>query len=718
LLPALAGRLEHRRGKAAHPSTSLLDERRAADPTGMVDRLRTRLPRTDRTLKLLLGTSWIAGRVGIEARGRDARPDFGRFFARHQRLALTVALAALAWGAVYLTWRVGWTGPGTSPITFTMLLVTELYGLWALGTLTWFSWKRTAVTRPQISSHPTVDVYVCTYDEPEEVVLATLAGCRALRYPHTTYLLDDGRRENMRELAQLAGATYLTRPDNAHAKAGNINAALPRTDGELVFMLDADHVPMPDALDALVGYFEDPQVGLVQSPHDFSNQDSVQHYAVGRHEQSLFYHVVCPGKDRHGAAYWCGSAALMRRGALLGIGGVATETIAEDFHTTIRLQRHGWSSRYHDEVLVQGLAPHDLDGYLLQRDRWSRGNLAVFTLPESPLRADELTPLQRFSYFASLAAYLAPPMRLLLLVTLALVLWAGWLPMRIDTLALALLWLPAVTLNVAAGSALARGYMRVAETTHYELLTMGIYTRALRCVVFPGRTAFKVTPKEGIDLGGTHALARLKMACALALALAAGVIMRLLDFFGIGPLPDLPPVAEVIIPLLALIELRRVLRTLVLVAGRRQRRLIYRFEGEAPALCLTPGGSVPGRLLDANAAGLGLLMSAAIDVGTQVPVRLQLEDSEGATRDVHLRAEVRSCRSSDDGFVVGTRIVELEPAARIALMEWCYVVCSHQEVRGTRPGTRPVEPAELPATRQPRVPQPAASLEPLIDAAV
>ena len=244
---------------------------------------------------------------------------------------------------------------------------------------------------------------------------ATLAGCRALTYPHTTYLLDDGRRPEMEELAELAGADYLTRPDNSHAKAGNINAALPRTEGELVLMLDADHVPMPDALDAMVGYFDDERMALVQSPHDFFNHDSAQHYAVGRHEQSLFYRVVCPGKDRHGAAYWCGSAALIRRQALLEIGGVATETIAEDFHTTIRMQRHGWRSRYHDEVLVQGLAPHDLDGYLLQRDRWARGNLAVFTLPESPLRARELQPLQRLSYFASLAAYLAPPMRLLLL---------------------------------------------------------------------------------------------------------------------------------------------------------------------------------------------------------------------------------------------------------------------------------------------------------------
>src|SRR5689334_20202775 len=124
----------------------------------MLGRLRARLPRADRTLRVLLGASWIAGRIGTEARGQDARPAYGRFFERHQRLAAAFALAAMAWGAVYLTWRVGWTGDGASPVTFTMLLVTELYGFWALGTLTWFSWRHPQVSRPPIRSNPTVDV--------------------------------------------------------------------------------------------------------------------------------------------------------------------------------------------------------------------------------------------------------------------------------------------------------------------------------------------------------------------------------------------------------------------------------------------------------------------------------------------------------------------------------------------------------------------------------
>ncbi|MDX6610239.1 MAG: hypothetical protein QOF85_2164 [Solirubrobacterales bacterium] len=633
-----------------------------------------------------------AGADGFGMQG-SAQTRLGQFFDRHPLLLRSLAIAALLWGVGYLTWRIGWSGEGASPVAFGMLLVTEIYGIWALGTLAWFSWSRPPAVRPAVTLGRSADVYVCTYDEPSEVVAATLAGCRALTYPHTTYLLDDGRRPGMEELAKVAGARYLTRPDNSHAKAGNINAALPRTEGELVLMLDADHVPMPDALDAMVGYFDDERMALVQSPHDFFNHDSVQHYVVGRHEQSLFYRVVCPGKDRHGAAYWCGSAALIRRQALLDIGGVATETIAEDFHTTIRMQRHGWKSRYHDEVLVQGLAPHDLDGYLLQRDRWARGNLAVFTLPESPLRAKELQPLQRLSYFASLFAYLAPPMRLLLMLTLGLVLWTGELPMKISVPALAILWLPYVTLNLGAGAALARGYMKIGETAHYELLTMEIYTRALRCIVWPSHTAFKVTPKQGDGGGGIESVGKLHLVLACAVLVGVGTVLRLLDLAGVGPLHDLPGVAAVVVPLLGLIELRRLFRTLFAVGRRQQRRLVYRFEGDAAAECYSEDGHVTGRLIDASAAGVGLVLDAPLEVGAKPAILLELHDAAGESHEVAAQVEVRSCREADGRHLVGATITEIDSASRMHLMEWCYVVCSHQRLRGHRPAT-PIPEAE------------------------
>lgn len=618
-------------------------------------------------------------------------------------LLRALAILALLWGAAYLIWRFGWSGEGSSPAAFAMLLVAEVYGMWALATMTWFSWSRPRIRRVPATPGRRVDVYVCTYDEPVEVVAATLAGCRALAYPHTTWLLDDGRRPEMEELAKLAGARYLTRPDNSHAKAGNINAALPRTDGELILMLDADHVPMPDALDALVGYFDDVRLALVQSPHDFFNHDSVQHYMAGRHEQSLFYRVVCPGKNRHGAAYWCGSAALLRRQALLSIGGVATETIAEDFHTTIRLQRHGWKTWYHDEVLVQGLAPHDLDGYLLQRDRWARGNLAVFTLPESPLRARELRPLQRLSYFASLAAYLAPAMRLLLLATLGLVLWTGELPMKVSVGALAALWLPSVTLSLAAGSVLARGYMRIGETVHYELLTMEIYTRALRCAFWPGRTAFKVTPKQGRDSGGLSAVRKLRLVVLAAAVLAGGTLLRLLDLAGVGPLPDLPGIAAFVVPALGLIELRRILRTLLAVGRRQQRRHVYRFEGDAPVHCFVNDAHIGGRLVDASAAGVGMVLEAPLEVGARPSLLLELADAAGESHKVAATVEVRSCREAEGRYLIGATFEKIDALSRMWLMEWCYVVCSHERLRGHRPAA-----PEIPVSIEVPLPAPVA----------
>jgi len=126
------------------------------------------------------------------AAGEQTR--IGSFFDRHPHLLRTLALIALIWGAGYLVWRVGWSGEGANPIAFAMLLATEVYGLYALAILAWFSWSRPRTERPAATPGRKIDVYVCTYDEPAEVVMATLAGCRALTYPHTTYLLDDGRR--------------------------------------------------------------------------------------------------------------------------------------------------------------------------------------------------------------------------------------------------------------------------------------------------------------------------------------------------------------------------------------------------------------------------------------------------------------------------------------------------------------------------------------------
>ena len=248
----------------------------------------------------------------------------------------------------------------------------------------------------------------------------------------------------------------------------------------------------------------------------------------------MFFEVVCPGKDHHNGVFWCGSAALLRREALVGVGGVCTETIAEDFHTTIKMHSAGWKTRYHDEVLIQGLAPMDMDGYLLQRDRWARGNLAVLSLPESPLRpCAGLSAYQRVSYFGSLFAYGAGAARLAMIGLLVVVLVGGVLPARMSVLSLAVFWAPWTLLAVVSANALSQGHLRMGESSHYTLVTAAVYTKALRCAVFPSRSKFKVTPKAGTDPGGLHSLGRVRLVSLLGLALSAGLVWRALGLLGV-----------------------------------------------------------------------------------------------------------------------------------------------------------------------------------------
>jgi hypothetical protein len=227
--------------------------------------------------------------------------------------------------------------------------------------------------------------------------------------------------------------------------------------------------------------------------------------------------------------------------------------------------------------------------------------------------------------------------------------------------------------------------MKIGETAHYELLTMEIYTRALRCVFRPGRTAFKVTPKQGDGGGGLKAVRKLHLVIVAAVVLGGGTLMRLLDLAGVGPLPDMPGIAAWIVPLLGLIELRRVLRTLFAVGRRQQRRQVYRFQGDAPAHCFAAGGHIGGHLVDASAAGLGLVLDAPVRVGERPAVLLELEDAGGSAHEVAAQIEIRSCREAEGRYLVGATIEEIDSSSRMRLMEWCYVVLSHERLRGHRP---------------------------------
>jgi cellulose synthase (UDP-forming) len=596
---------------------------------------------------------------------------------RRETLVRVAASAALVVGVVYLGWRMVDTWQGANPVLFAVLLACELFGWAMLASFAFLAWRIPPRVRPPIDARPPVDVLVCTYDEGLQVLEATLVGCNGITYPHATYVLDDGRRDEVRELADRLGVRYLTRPDNRHAKAGNINHALGRTDGELLLVLDADHVPQPDILDATVGYFDDPLVALVQTPHDFGNRDSFQHFATGQHDQSMFFEVIMPGKDRHNGAYWCGSAAVIRRVALEDIGGIATDTVAEDFHTTIRMHARGWRTRYHDETLVQGLAPHDLASFLLQRDRWARGNLAVLRTRENPWTARNLSVKQRVSYLASLSAYFVPLQRLVMVGILIAMLVSGALPVHAPTWQFAVFWLPWMVLELTAGSLLCRGRTSMLDGSYMILLTTEIFTRAVFVLIRPFRVSFKVTPKDGIDEGGWGAARQLRLVLVVGGLLVVAGVLRCLAVAGLVPLPHLGTLAVVVGLVFATWETALIGIALWRVTRRHQLRRQYRVPVEIAGLV----DRTVVRVVDLTPDGAALVCSQPFPIGEHKDLQMELPAIDGVNRTVHVGFTVRSGRSEgEQAWRVGGTLEPCTPADAESLIEYCHVVSSRSRL--------------------------------------
>jgi cellulose synthase (UDP-forming) len=306
----------------------------------------------------------------------------------HKELFIRIlTIITSAYIVYYLYWRIADTLNYSAMFLSILLLTAEILGLIEFALFSFMTWD---VSENQTFRNPppsiSVDVFVPTYNEDLKGLMPTLIGCISMDYPHTTYVLDDGKREEVRELAAKLGCEYLTRENNKFAKAGNINAALGKTNGEFIVIVDADMVPQPDFILKTLGYFDDNTVAIVQLPQEFYNLDSAQHKkrTADWHEQQLFYHVIQRGKNRINASFWCGSPSIVRREALESIGGVATESITEDFLTSIKLNAKGWKIRYHYEALAFGIAPQSIYAFNLQRLRWAQGSIRILKSKYSP----------------------------------------------------------------------------------------------------------------------------------------------------------------------------------------------------------------------------------------------------------------------------------------------------------------------------------------------
>jgi cellulose synthase (UDP-forming) len=380
-----------------------------------------------------------------------------------ERLIRTVAIIALAYATYWIWWR--WTHTiNTDPKAFVPSMILLLAETWAYLSMCMFVMLTWHLTNRDPGPAPvgrTVDVFITCYNEPLEVLRRTAIGARGIRYPHSTYMLDDGKRDDVLEMANALGIGYIRREGNANAKAGNLNHALSVTSGEFILQLDADHVPLPSIVDRMLGYFNDPKMALVQSPQDFYNVDSFTHVVndEGRRlweENRIFYSLIQPGRDYWNASFFCGSCGVIRRSALESIGGFATQTIIEDMETTMELHKRGFRSAYHRETLAYGLAPGDAGAYHVQRMRWGQGAMQVLRKLR-PLTARGLTIPQRINYFAGTGCYFEGWQKAVFYLMPLFYFYTGILPIGGNQNAFLIRLIPYILISVVAFELLSRG---------------------------------------------------------------------------------------------------------------------------------------------------------------------------------------------------------------------------------------------------------------------
>ncbi|HBT86975.1 glycosyltransferase family 2 protein [Desulfobacter sp.] len=558
-----------------------------------------------------------------------------------------------------------------------MLFSAEVYGIviyfFGMFVNAW-PLDRRSVQLPVIpSDYPTVDVYIPTYNEPVELLRITALAATQMLYPEekrTIYILDDGgtkqrlddankekaqaARERSNKLKQIASelsVIYATRDKNLSAKAGNLNEALLSCEcsidedafdgiscvnhgiqqgcGDLILILDCDHVPTRDFLENTVGFFlKDPNLFLLQTPHYFINPDPLEKnlniFRKSPSENEMFYGAIHPGLDFWNASFFCGSAAILRRKYLMETGGIAGNSITEDAETALGLHAKGYSSAYLKKPLIIGLTPETFSDFIIQRSRWAQGMIQIFIL-KNPLLQKGLSVPQRICYFnatlfwffgiARIIFYLSP----LVLLFFGLRIYnASWT--QVLAYALPHLMGAHILSNFLFGRFRHPFFSELYETIQSIYLLPAI----LSAIIKPRAPVFKVTPKAVSH--GKDFLSHLSMPFYLMLVIsAAGSIT------GIYRIIRTPEVMDAILICMAwnLFNMVLLLACLGVVWEKRQLRKQHRYETCEKVTLEYDHKYISGTIFDLSVSGAGIRVNNDAGLGVKDHLVLHVKDSRG-----------------------------------------------------------------------------------------
>ncbi len=602
--------------------------------------------------------------------------------ARETFFCHVVVCIAIPTAFYYIFWRatstINWVGWWSG----VPLFLAELYGVIVTSIHFFTVWRPTEHKALPPLIGRSIDVFITTYNEPLAVIRKTARACVALNLPHNTYILDDGNRPEIAELAEILGCNYIARTENTNAKAGNINNALRQTNGEFIAVFDADHVPQHHFLETLIGYFIDEKLAFVQTPQDFYNIDSYQHRFDGKtkdiwEEQSLFFSVIQPGKDYWNAAFWCGSCAILRRSALDEIGGIAIGTVTEDLHTSIRLHAKGYRSLYHNESLAYGLAPETFIPFSVQRLRWGKGSMQLLLHRDNPYWIKGLSLKQRLAYSASMTTYFDGFQKLVYYTIPMIYFLTGVLPIISINLIFFAHFLPYFGFFLLGHFLMDRGKNSLLVDEQYTVAKMFIYIRATAALLKRKGLRFNVTPKSSGENDAFHVLLPQLIIFFMN---AGGASVGIYRYFFVG---DLDPAPFYVTLFWALCISGYALKMLRFSQNKVQRRRTFRFWYFVPCRIASvisdssdtaleyPKNSRVGLVRDCHEYGASLLSPVRVEKGEALEVVMFLEKEP-----IKVKALVigpKHLEETASGFYcLNTKFIELERKTRHAILKYSF----------------------------------------------
>ncbi|MBI5003960.1 glycosyltransferase [Candidatus Kaiserbacteria bacterium] len=389
-------------------------------------------------------------------------------------------------------------------ILFGFLIAGEAFHLWQVLTFLYTVWDTRHIAPRNTLLRPSVDVYITAAGESIEIMEATVRAAKQMTYPSfKVYILNDGYvagKKNWRDMETLAarlGVSCITRQIPGGAKAGNINHALSLTRSPLIAIFDADHVPHADFLAKTVPYFVDDKVAFVQTPQFYKNLEK-SHLTNGSWEQQeLFFGPICKGKNRLNSATLCGTNMVISRAALATVGGMKTDSIAEDFVTGLLMHARGYRSVYVPEVLAEGLATEDLRSYSTQQFRWARGAFDVI-FRYNPLFMRGLTGAQRIQYLSSASFYLSGIVVMIDALLPIAFFYTGAVAVQMNSMLLAAIFLPYIFLTFYVIQRVSNAHFTF-RSLGFSMGSFSIHTAAFFAALTGRKNDFLVTSKRALE---------------------------------------------------------------------------------------------------------------------------------------------------------------------------------------------------------------------------